>query len=101
MKVQRIEIGQSPVTTEQLKGYIGLNGEALDDERVYTVGMTKNCMNKFKRYFGTALAEEKASLVTLSTFNDLARWMISQNGKIEVRDRGRFEIIHAEYLQKK
>ena len=80
--------------------YIGLGGEALDDERIYTVGMTKNCMNKFKRYFGTALAEEKASLVTLSTFNDLARWMISQKGKIEVRDRGRFEILHPEYLKK-
>ena len=80
--------------------YIGLGGEALDDERIYTVGMTKNCMNKFKRYFGTDLAEKNASLVTLSTFNDLARWMISQKDKIEVRDRGRFEILHPEYLKK-
>ena len=78
--------------------YIGLNGEELDDERIYTVGMTKNCLRKFKRYFGFAVPEERVSLIAVSTFSDLARWMITQNEKIAVRDRGRFEIHHAEYL---
>ena len=32
MNVQRIVIGDSPVTTEQLKGYIGLNGECRELE---------------------------------------------------------------------
>ena len=79
--------------------YIGLNGEALDDEKIYTVGMTKNCLNKFKRYFGYAIPEERTSLIAISTFSDLARWMISQNDKITVSDKGRFEMLHTEYLE--
>ena len=79
--------------------YIGLRGEALDDDRIYTVGMTKNCSNKFKRYFGLTLPEEKVRLVAISTFSDLARWMIMQEGKITVCEKGRFEMLHAEYLQ--
>ena len=79
--------------------YIGLNGEALDDERIYTVGMTKNCANKFKRYFGYVLPEENMKLVAISTFSDLTRWMIMQNGKITVCDKGRFEMLHMECLQ--
>lgn len=79
--------------------YIGLNGEPLEDERIYTVGMTKNCLNKFKRYFGYTVPEKNASLVAISTFSDLARWMITQNGKIAVEDKGRFEILNPEYLE--
>ena len=78
--------------------YIGLNGEALDDDRIYTVGMTKNCLIKFKRYFGFEVSDERVSLAAISTFSDLARWMISQNTPIAVRDRGRFEILHPELL---
>lgn len=80
--------------------YIGLNGEALDDDRSYTVGMTKNCLNKFKRYFGFAVPEEKTSLIAISTFSDLARWMINQNEKITVQGKGRFEILNDENLEK-
>ena len=80
--------------------YIGLNGEPLDDERTYIVGMTKNCLYKFKRYFGLAISEEKMSLAAVSTFSDLARWMMSHNEKITVKDKGRFEILNAEYLEK-
>ena len=78
--------------------YIGLNGEPLDDGRIYTVGMTKNCLNKFERYFGFAVPEDKVSLIAVSTFSDLARWMITKNDKIAVLDKGRFEILHKEYL---
>jgi 5'-nucleotidase len=81
--------------------YIGLNGKELDDDRVYTVGMTKNCVNKFKRYFGVTVPEEKMTLIAVSTFSDLARWMITQNEKISVKDKGRFEMLHTEYLEKK
>lgn len=80
--------------------YIGLNGEELDDERIYTLGLTKNCLRKFNRYFGFTVPEERVSLVAVSTFSDLARWMIAQNEKISVRDRGRFEMLHPEYLEK-
>lgn len=80
--------------------YIGLNGEEIDDQRVYIVGVTKNCLNKFKRYFGFVVPEEKASLVAISTFSDLTRWMITQNEQISVRGKGRFEMLHTEYLEK-
>ena len=78
--------------------YMALNGEEIQDERTYTVGMTKNCFHKFKRYFGFVLSEERAKLVSFSTFSDLAKWMITQNEKITVRNKGRFEILHAESL---
>jgi 5'-nucleotidase len=79
--------------------YIGLNGEAIIDEHRYTVGMTKNCLNKFKRYFGYVVPEQQTSLVALSTFSDLARWMITQNGPIAVLGKGRFEMLHEECLE--
>ena len=78
--------------------YIGLNGEEIDDERTYTVGMTKNCLNKFKRYFGFTVSEERVSLIAISTFSDLARWMITRDERITVREKGRFEMRHTEYL---
>ena len=79
--------------------YIGLNGEEIRDERSYTVGLTKNCLHKFKRYFGFAIPEDRVGLIAVSTFSDLARWMISQNDTITVRDKGRFEMLHTEYLE--
>ena len=78
--------------------YIGLNGEELDPERTYTVGMTKNCFQKMQRYFGLTVPDERAGLIAVSTFSDLARWMITQNTKIAVQDRGRFIILHPEWL---
>lgn len=78
--------------------YIGLNGEEICDERIYNVGMTKNCLNKFKRYFGYKIDEERVNLTAISTFSDLARWMITQNEKIEVQGKGRFEILNIECL---
>ena len=80
--------------------YIGLNGEALDDGRSYTVGMSENCLRKFKRYFGFAVPKERVRLVAISAFSDLARWMIAQNGKITVGHCGRFEILHKDGLGK-
>jgi 5'-nucleotidase len=78
--------------------YIGLNGEPIDDDKTYTVGMTKNCVTKFKRYFGVVIPEDRITLTAISTFSDLARWMISQKEKIEVKGRGRFGMLHTEYL---
>jgi 2',3'-cyclic-nucleotide 2'-phosphodiesterase (5'-nucleotidase family) len=73
-------------------------GEPIDDDKTYTVGMTKNCVTKFKRYFGAVIPEDRITLTAISTFSDLARWMISQKGKIEVKGRGRFGMLHTEYL---
>ena len=78
---------------------IALNGETIDDERSYTVGMTKNCLNKFDRYFGLVVPEERVRLIAISTFSDLARWMMTQNEKITVKGKGRFEMLHPEYLE--
>lgn len=79
--------------------YIGLNGEEIDDNRSYTVGMTENCLHKFKRYFGFSIPAEQTNLIAISTFSDLVRWMITQNEKIAVHDKGRFIMHHAEYLK--
>ena len=70
---------------------ITLNGEPIEDERTYSVGMTRNCFHKCKRYFGVALPEQRASLIAISTFSDLARWMIMQSEKIAVQEGGRFQ----------
>ena len=60
--------------------------------------MTKNCLNKFKRYFGFTVSEERVSLIAISTFSDLARWMITRDERITVREKGRYEMRHTEYL---
>ena len=78
--------------------HIGLHGEELSDDRLYKVGMTKNCLNKFKRYFGFKVPEDRVSLIAVSTFSDLARWMITRTEKISVREKGRFILNHLEYL---
>lgn len=81
--------------------YIGLNGEPLDDERIYTIGITKNCLNKFKRYFGLVVPDDRVMLKSVSTFSDLVRWMITQENKIVVNAKGRFQMLHTEYLENK
>jgi 5'-nucleotidase len=78
--------------------YIGLNGEEIDDCRTYTVGMTKNCFTKIRRYFGLTVPEERSALMAISTFSDLARWLMTRNERIEVREKGRFVILHPEAL---
>lgn len=79
--------------------YIGINGKAIEDGEKYRVGMTKNCLNKFKRYFGFAVPDDRVELVAISTFSDLARWMIEEDEPITVKGKGRFEILHREYLE--
>ena len=74
--------------------YVGINGETVEDAKSYRVGMTKNCLHKFKRYFGIAVPDDRVELVAISTFSDLVRWMITQNEPIEVKNKGRFEILN-------
>ena len=80
--------------------YIGLYGEEIRDGQTYSVGMTRNCLNKFSKYFGFSIPEGRASLASVSAFSDLARWMIDKREKITVEGRGRFEILNSENTQK-
>ena len=81
--------------------YIGIGGEQICDERTYSVGMTKNCFNKFEKYFGFAIPDGRASLASVSTFGDLARWMIDKREKIAVECKGRFEILNSQLFEKR
>ncbi len=69
---------------------ISLNGEDIKEDKTYTVGMTKNAADSFLRYFGFTIAPERQKLVSLSTYNDLAKWMLSQDEPVKIHGRGRF-----------
>ncbi len=69
---------------------ITLNGEALEDERIYKVGMTRNCMNNSVTYFGQTFTPSQCKLLSLSTYNDLAKWFLAQTEPVARPPKGRF-----------
>ncbi|MBQ9021096.1 MAG: bifunctional metallophosphatase/5'-nucleotidase [Eggerthellaceae bacterium] len=71
---------------------IELNGQSLEDNRIYNIGITRNCLESFGRYFGTFIAEDnpRVRVLSYSTYHDLERWMIAQSAPIEVHEPGRF-----------
>ena len=69
---------------------ISLNGEALQDDRKYRVGMTKNCADSAFRYFNQIFGPEKRRSLSLTTFGDLGTWLMRQEGAIPVPEQGRF-----------
>ena len=58
---------------------ISLNGEDIDNEREYLVGMTRNCTESCYTYFAKVFDESRFEVVSLSTYNDLARWFLNRN----------------------
>jgi 5'-nucleotidase len=69
---------------------ISLFGKELEDDRMYTVGMTKNCTDNCFTYFSKVFDESRCNIVSLSTFYDLARWFLTHEGKVEAPPKGRF-----------
>ena len=69
---------------------ITLNGEALQDDTLYRVGMTKNCADSAFRYFNYVFGEEKRRLLSFSTYADLGSWLLRQEGEIPIPEKGRF-----------
>ena len=69
---------------------ITLNDEPLQDDRLYRVGMTKNCADSAFRYFNYVFGEERQRLLSFSTYHDLTSWLMRQEGEIPVPEKGRF-----------
>ena len=68
-----------------------IGGKPLEDERVYRVGVTRNCAEKFYRYFGFVLPQEQLRVVSLSTCGDLSTYLL-RRGNLRAPKRGRFQI---------
>ena len=69
---------------------ITLDGKEFEDDKIYNVGMTQNCISNTLRYFDQKIESDKQKVLSLSTFNDLARWCILMDSKITVPEKGRF-----------
>ena len=69
-----------------------IGGRPLRDDRVYRVGVTRNCADKFFRFFGFFLSPEQIRVVSLSTCADLATHFLLCQGELQAPERGRFQL---------
>ena len=67
-----------------------LNGKTFEDDKVYNVGMTKNCAGSTFRYFSIMLKPENVKMVSLSTYGDLAKYFLTFDGEIKAPEKNRF-----------
>ncbi len=74
---------------------LSLNEQEFEDEKIYRVGVTANCLKSFLKYFGIC-PPENARKVSLSTYCDLARWMLAQEEPVCVASDVRFTILNYE-----
>ena len=75
---------------------LSLNGKDFEDDKIYRVGMTRNCASNAMRYFSMDFGEERQRVLSLSTYHDLAKWCLSQAGTIPAPEKGRFELLNFE-----
>lgn len=63
---------------------ISVNSAPLQLDKKYRVGITKNALTNFVKYFGVEKPYEEGSLVvhSLSTYHDLQYWFLSQKEEI-------------------
>lgn len=73
-----------------------LNGKDFEDDKVYTIGVTKNCFCNFSRYFNIVIDEANAKLQSLSTYYDLAKWFLSQDKPVTAPEKNRFKLLNFE-----
>ena len=73
-----------------------LNGAAFEDEKKYRVGITRNCASKTLKYFSMPLADERLRILSLSTFNDLAKWCLERTDIVRTPEKGRFVLLNFE-----
>ncbi len=59
-----------------------LNGQEFEDDRLYRIGLTANCLKEFYRYFHMNPDPERIRTVSLSTYNALATHFLLHEGKI-------------------
>lgn len=75
---------------------MSLNGQDIEDEKVYTIGVSANCLSNFPRYFNKIYDREDCKLVSLSSYYDLAKWFIGQEEPVSVKGKGRFTLLNYE-----
>ncbi|MBQ7516042.1 MAG: bifunctional metallophosphatase/5'-nucleotidase [Schwartzia sp.] len=75
-----------------------LRGEEIDDNRTYRLGFTRNCAENFYRYFSRRIDPDMTQVLSLSTYNDLARWFLMRPGPVVAPPKGRFTALHFEEL---
>ena len=73
-----------------------LNGQAFEDGKKYRVGITKNCASNTLRYFAMPLEDERLKTLSLSTYNDLAKWCLERTDKVHAPEKGRFILLNFE-----
>lgn len=69
---------------------IMIHDKELDDNKTYNVGLTKNCVKGFMKYFSLDIPEENKNLVSLSTYHDLVGYYLRYDGIVEAPKKGRF-----------
>ncbi len=71
-----------------------LNGKPLQDDRVYRVGVTQNCLENFPRYFHLQAEDCSPRRVSFSTIHDLERWFLRQQSPVTVQNMGRLTFLN-------
>ncbi len=69
-----------------------IGGKNVENERIYRVGMTQNCLTKLYRYFGLVPDPERQRVVSLSTYHDLTTALLLREDVLCAPERGRFRM---------
>ncbi len=69
---------------------LSFKGEAFEDEKMYRVGMTRNCAASTFRYFSIVFSPARQKTVGLSTYNDLAKYFLNLGKEITAPRKDRF-----------
>lgn len=75
---------------------ISLNGQDIEDDKVYNIVVSLNCLSNFPRYFNKVYDKEDCKLVSLSSYHDLAKWFIGQKEPVAIKGKGRFTLLNYE-----
>lgn len=73
---------------------ITFGGKKLIGDKIYSIGITQNCLNKFYQYFNIIVdcPDDRVKTLSYSTFHDLQHWFLMQEKPIEAPTKGRFLI---------
>ncbi len=73
---------------------LSLYGEELEEDKIYQIGITRNCEKNFFRYFCRQIETYRIRTLSLSTFNDLARWFLARQNPVSAPPKGRLILLH-------
>lgn len=66
------------------------NGNEIDNDEKYRIGVTQNCLNNFGKYFNITIPKEDNSLKihSYSTYHDLQYWFMTHSEPIVAPELG-------------